>query len=99
MSYQKIVVSKDSQEQYLKVQCGLEFVLGHFSGPLFPRMVSTAATRNRQKEVYDSDRAMLYFQGSLWENCRIAAFGIGQINPDLIFIEFDTRDFVSMKAL
>ena len=27
-----------------------------------------------------------------------SAFGIGQINPDLIFIEFDTRDFVSMKA-
>jgi hypothetical protein len=89
----------DSSNTMMRVQSGLTFILDHFSGPLFPRRISTASTRNRQKEVDDSDRAMLYFQASLWEDCRIAAFGVGQTNPNLIFIELDARDFVSMKAL
>jgi hypothetical protein len=80
------------------VQSGLAFILRHCSEPLFPRKVSTAATRREQKPVTDRAHAMTYFQGSLWEDCRIAAFGIGQKNPDLIFIELDAADFVSMRS-
>jgi hypothetical protein len=81
-----------------KVQSGLEFILNHFEEPHFPRTLSTVATNNKQHEVSDKDRAMLYYQGALWEDCRIAAFRIGQENPDLIFIDLDAQDFSSMRA-
>ena len=58
-----------------RVKEGLDFILEHFSQPLFPRKVSTFATRNEQKMVDDSDRAMLYFQASQWGDCRIEPLG------------------------
>jgi hypothetical protein len=39
------------------------------------------------------------FQEASWLNCRIEAFGIGQSNPDLIFIDLDDRDFCSPRAI
>jgi hypothetical protein len=41
---------------------------------------------------------MLYYQGALWEDCRIAGFRIGQENPDLLFIDLDAKDFASIRA-
>jgi hypothetical protein len=61
-------------------------------------MVSTAATERRQHEVDSKEKAMLYYQGALWEDCRIAAYGVNQKNPDLIFIELDRSDFASLRA-
>jgi hypothetical protein len=61
-------------------------------------MLSTAATEKRQYEASDKDRAMLFYQAALWEDCRIAAFRIGQENPDLIFIELDAENFASMRS-
>ena len=94
----KRVCVGDFSSCFSVVEEGLEFILGHFSEPLFPRKVSTAATKNKQKPVQDKAHAITYYQGALWEDCRIAAFGIGQTNPDLIFIELDARDFPNMKA-
>jgi hypothetical protein len=76
-----------------KVKEGLDFILSHFSEPLFPRKISTAATQRKQYEVEDEDRAMLYYQGALWEDCRISGYGLNQINPDLIFIDLDGSSF------
>jgi hypothetical protein len=42
---------------------------------------------------------MLHYEGASLEDCRIAGFGIGQTNPDLIFIELDAKDFGSMRSL
>jgi hypothetical protein len=81
-----------------EVSKGLEFILNHFSQPLWPRMVSTAATGGRQHEVDNEERAMLYFRGALWEDCRISAYGLAQTNPDLIFIELDRSSFSSLRA-
>ncbi len=82
-----------------KVRSGLAFILGHFSEPLIPRMVSTADTQNRQKPIKNIEEAMSRFKaGSSWLDSRIAAFGIGQTNPDLIFIDLDDKDFSSPKA-
>jgi hypothetical protein len=80
------------------IEKGLEFMLGHFSEPLFPRKISTAATQRKQYEVEDEDRVMLYYQGSLWEDCRISGYGLNQINPDLIFIDLDDNSFKSKLA-
>jgi hypothetical protein len=42
---------------------------------------------------------MTSFQEALWLDCRIAAFGIGQTIPDLIFIDLDDKDFCSRRAI
>src|SRR5215218_3199106 len=83
---------------FSQVQSGLDFILKHLSGPQFPRCIMVSASRG-QKEVDYKDLAMLYYQGALWEDCRIAAFYPGQKNPDLIFIDLDRKDFVSDRAL
>jgi hypothetical protein len=54
--------------------------------------------RKGQFEVDSKEMAMFEFHAALWEDCRIAAFGIGQTNPDLMFIELDTSDFASIRA-
>lgn len=59
----------------ITVSEGLDFMLWHFEEPLFPRNVSTAATRDGQKPVYGKDRAALFFQGSLMrQDCKIAVY-------------------------
>jgi hypothetical protein len=61
-------------------------------------MVSTAATNNHQHEVDSNEKAMLYFKGALWQDCRISAYGINQKNPELIFIELDRSNLASLRA-
>jgi hypothetical protein len=93
-----VSTNPDNFAHFSRVESGLEFILSHFKEPLFPRTISRTAVNRRQYEVQDKDTAMLYFQGALWEDCRISAFGIGQRNPDLIFIDLDLKDFKSMRA-
>lgn len=53
------------------VESGLDFILGHFSQPLFPRKIATAATAASgkfQQPVDDKDRAVLYYKAALWED-------------------------------
>jgi len=83
---------------FSQVQSGLDFILKHLSGPQFPRCIMVSASRG-QKEVDYKDLAMLYYQGALWQDCRISAFYPGQKNPDLIFIDLDRKDFKSERAL
>jgi hypothetical protein len=85
-------------EKNVSIEQGLAFMLSHFSEPLFPRMISTAATDRRQYEVDSKEKAMLYYKAALYEDCRIAGFGVNQTNPDLIFIELDRQDFASMRS-
>ena len=82
----------------IRVQSGIDFILSHFSEPLFPRKVSSYTTRNEQKPVHDITSAMNRFQEGSWLDCRIAAFGIGQTNPDLIFIDLDKENFCKDRA-
>ncbi len=48
--------------------------------------------------MQDKDEALYWYKSALWEDCRINAFGIGQTNPDLIFIDLDTKNFRSHRA-
>ena len=52
---------------------GLNFVLEMFDTPRFPRTVLTPASRG-QKLVDSRERAMLYFQGALYEDCYLNAY-------------------------
>ncbi len=81
------------------VKEGLDFMLKHFSEPLFPRKISRTTVDRRQYEVEDKDVALYYYQAALYEDCRISAFGVNQRNPDLIFIELDASDFGNMRSL
>jgi Primase X len=82
-----------------RVESGLDFILGHFQEPIWPRTVSTAATKkdnrgeNVQYPVGYKDRAMLFYEGALRSDCRINAFRVGQTNPDILFIDLDLKDF------
>src|SRR5215217_4278 len=62
--------------EHMTIEEGLDFILEHLSQPWFPRKVSTAATRRGQHAVDGKDRAILYCQGALKEDFRVAAFGI-----------------------
>jgi len=84
--------------EFPDIESGLAFMLSHLSEPLFPRKVSTAATRGEQKTAFDKGHTMTFFQGALREDCRISAFYIGQTNPDLIFIDIDAQNFKSMRS-
>ena len=61
-------VSEATQED---AESGLDFLLWHFEGQhsLFPRNIATRATNGCQKTVYDRDRAILYIQGALRQDC------------------------------
>ena len=56
------------------IEQGLDFMLAHFEEPIWPRNVSTAATQDRQKVLYDRDRAILYYRGALRADCKIAIY-------------------------
>jgi len=67
------------------VKEGLDFMLDHFSQPLFPRKISRTAVDRRQYEVGDKDTALYYYKAALYEDCRISAFGVNQTNPRFNF--------------
>jgi hypothetical protein len=83
------------------VESGLDFILSHFREYLFPRKVMTKTTVDSkigQCEVIDRGHTMRYFKEASGLDCRIAAFGMGQKNPDLVFVDLDRRNFVSDRA-
>lgn len=96
-------VSEADNKTAITIEQGLDFILSHFEEHLFPRNVSTAATRNGQKVVYDKDRAVLFYQGSPQrQDCKLAVYPNyeemaknGLINPDYrpkpnhLFIDLD----------
>jgi len=93
------ITTSDISSSFSQVESGLEFILSHCSEPLFPRKVLTGATKHGQRLVVDKGHAMTFFQGALWEDCYISAFGLDQKLPNIIFIDIDAVHFVSMRAL
>ena len=51
----------------------LDFILNHFTNPLFPRNIMTRAL-GRQKEVFNAEEALAYFKASNYEDCRINSY-------------------------
>jgi hypothetical protein len=88
---------------------GLDFVMGLFDVPRFPRTVSTGATAGAQYTVNSRDEAMTYFQASLYEDCRMNAYlnydamtkfrgmspGFKPVVPNHILIDLDFEPFHS----
>jgi hypothetical protein len=82
---------------------GLEFILGHFNEPLFPRTISTKTTQGRQLVAYSKDEALARFKQAIGLDCRIAAYPIYTdyyikntgISPHFLFIDLDAGLFGS----
>ena len=50
---------------------GLEFILSHFTEPLFPRTISTKTTQDRQIVVNSKAEALVRFNRANGLDCRI----------------------------
>src|SRR5215204_1217524 len=85
---------------------GLDFILGHFQVPIFPRTISTWKTENKQVEIFGKENAINLFEHSKFIDCKINAYpayteykGINRQAPDFIFIDLDRSSFKSAQAL
>ena len=55
---------------------GVDFILGHFRQPIWPRTISTRTTEGRQLVVGSREEALARFAQSNWLDCRISAHPI-----------------------
>jgi non-catalytic primase subunit PriX-like protein len=53
---------------------GLNYILSHFSEPMFPRSISTATTNSAQILVKNKEEALARFKQARFIDCRISAF-------------------------
>jgi hypothetical protein len=88
----------------MTIQEGIDFILSHFEGPIWPRKASTAATEGRQILVYSREEALARFQQANLLDCRLNAYpdytefdGINRQAPNFIFIDLDLSCFDSCR--
>jgi hypothetical protein len=96
---------KSTIDREILIKESLDFILNHFTNPLFPRNIMTRAL-GRQKEVFNAEEALAYFKASKYEDCRINAYpyyaeyqGINLITPSFFMIDFDLKNFESQEKL
>jgi hypothetical protein len=84
---------------------GLDFILSHFRGSIWPRTISTAATYGAQVLVYSKEEALARFKAANLLDCRINAYpayteykGINRQVPNFIFIDLDRCIFTTERA-
>jgi len=96
---------QDNAVDHHKVQNGLDFILGHFEEPLFPRTISRFQTQNRQVEAFNKENTVNLFEYSKFVDCKINAYpsyteysGINLQAPNFIFIDLDKSSFKTHGA-
>jgi hypothetical protein len=64
---------------------GLDYILGHFRQPLWPRTISTRTTEGKQIVVGSREEALARFIQSTWLDCRISAYPVkATANPSAL---------------
>jgi Primase X len=53
---------------------GLDYILSHFVGPIWPRNIATRTTEGRQLAVHSRKEALARFAQANWLDCRISAY-------------------------
>jgi hypothetical protein len=83
------------------IEEGLDFILGHFEEPIWPRTIFTK-TLGKQYTVYSKEEAVARFKQSNLLDCRINAYpdytefkGINRQPPNFIFIDIDRSLFTT----
>ena len=56
------------------IEDGLDFILGHFQEPLWPRTISTRTTEGKQILVNSRTEALARFSQSNYMDCRVSAY-------------------------
>jgi hypothetical protein len=81
--------------QNISIEEGLDFILGHFEEPIWPRTIFTK-TLGKQYTVYNKEKALARFKQSNLMDCRINAYpdyisyhGINRQPLNFIFIDID----------
>lgn len=101
-------MSLDSEEeqQRTELEKKLEFILGHFEEPVWPRTISTHATKGAQILVYNKEEALAWYKQANLLDCRINAYpnyteykGINRQPPNFIFLDLDNSTFKTKRAL
>ena len=89
---------QDNAIDHRKVQDGLDFILGHFQEPLFPRKIMTKKL-GYQVEVFNKEEILEHFKDSNYEDCRINAYpsfteyqGINRTPISFLMIDLDLKD-------
>jgi hypothetical protein len=87
-------------------ESGLDYMLNHFQGDLWPRTISTKATGGGQIPVRSKEEALKWFEQANFLDCKINAYpkrvewkGINLQAPNFIFIDLDLGRFKSRLAL
>ena len=87
-------------------ESGLDYILSHFQGDLWPRTISTKATRGAQIPVRSKEEALKWFEQANFLDCKINGYpkriewkGINLQAPNFIFIDLDLGRFKSRLAL
>jgi hypothetical protein len=91
------------QLQTNTIEEGLNFILGHFQEPIWPRTISTKTTEGRQIVVFNKQEANARFKQANGLDCRINAYpnyigwkGTNRQAPNFIFIDLDSRDGIDL---
>jgi Primase X len=87
----------------IKIEQGLDFILGHFEEPVWPRTIFTK-TLGRQYTVYSMEEALARFKQSNLLDCRINAYpvytefkGVNRQPPNFVFVDLDRCLFITDK--
>jgi hypothetical protein len=82
------------------------FILGHFECHVWPRTISTYATRNGQILVNNKEEALAWFKAADYKDCKINAYpsyigikGLNRQAPNFIFIDLDSGAFKTNEEL
>jgi hypothetical protein len=87
----------ENQERETQVKAGIEFLLSHFEGRqrLFPRKMSTFASKGKQFIVYNKEQILNECIKSDFKDCRLNAYPIIEDEllqaPNVIFIDLDLQ--------
>jgi hypothetical protein len=84
---------------------GLDYILSHFEEPIWPRTISTHATKGAQILVYSKEQAVARYKQANLLDCRINAYpdyteykGINRQAPNFLFLDLDRSVFESERA-
>ncbi len=96
-------MESSSHASQSEISENVDFILSHFQEPLFPRKIMTKRL-GYQKEVFNKEELLKYFESSDYEDCRINAYppftnyqGINRVPPSFVMIDLDLRDFDNVQ--
>ncbi|TLX87322.1 MAG: DNA primase noncatalytic subunit PriX [Thaumarchaeota archaeon] len=85
---------------------GIEFILNHFTEPIFPRTISTHKSQGKQFEIFSKEEMIKAYEESDLFDCRVNAYpsyteykGIQRYPPNFIFADLDLSTFRNLVAL